>query len=293
MQKQRIDSLYPNYFAFPALIIYTVFFVMPILAAFVLSFTDWHIMRLFSPNFIGFENFIYLFKDTNFILALKNTFIFAFFTMVFKVLFGLLLALALVKPLKTKNILRTIFYLPAVLSIVIAGVLFQALFKSNGFLNTFLTAIGLERWATDWIGNPKTALFTTIVVEIWRWSGFTMAILIAGLQNISADYYESAQIDGASAWQRFFYITLPLLRPALTITIVMHTIGGLKVFEQVFVITAGGPGFASQVLGTYIFTAFAQGRFGRSTAMGLILFLLVFAVSYTVNALLKRKEVEV
>ena len=87
MQKQRIDSLYPNYFAFPAVIIYTVFFVMPILAAFVLSFTDWHIMRLFSPNFIGFENFIYLFKDTNFILALKNTFIFAFFTMVFKVLF--------------------------------------------------------------------------------------------------------------------------------------------------------------------------------------------------------------
>ena len=187
MQKQRIDSLYPNYFAFPALIIYTVFFVMPILAAFVLSFTDWHIMRSFSPNFIGFENFIYLFKDTNFILALKNTFIFAFFTMVFKVLFGLLLALALVQPLKTKNILRTIFYLPAVLSIVIAGVLFQALFKSNGFLNTFLTAIGLERWVTDWIGDPRTALFTTIVVEIWRWSGFTMAILIAGLQNISAD----------------------------------------------------------------------------------------------------------
>lgn len=293
MQKRRIDSLYPDYFAFPALLVYSVFFTIPILAAFLLSFTDWHIMRLFSPHFIGIENFVYLFKDTNFILALKNTFIFAFFTMVFKVLFGLLLALALVQPLKTKNILRTIFYMPAVLSIVIAGVLFQALFKSNGFLNAFLTAVGLDGWVTDWIGNPKTALFTTIVVEIWRWSGFTMAILIAGLQNISHDYYESAQIDGSSAWQRFLFITLPLLRPALTITIVMHTIGGLKVFEQVFVITAGGPGFASQVLGTYIFTAFAQGRLGRSTAMGLILFLLVFAVSYSVNKVLKREEADI
>ena len=132
---------------------------------------------------------------------------------------------------------------------------------------SFLTAIGLERWATDWIGNPKTALFTTIVVEIWRWSGFTMAILIAGLQNISADYYESAQIDGASAWQRFFYITLPLLRPALTITIVMHTIGGLKVFEQVFVITAGGPGFCFASIGNLYFYGLCVGTF-RSFEIG-------------------------
>lgn len=288
--QKRLKAMYPDYFAIPGLVIYTLFYTVPIVAAFILGFTDWDIMRLQKPEFNGLDNFRYLFTDEKFFLSLKNTFIFAFSTMSLKVVIGLLLALVLVRQFPLCNLLRTLFFMPAVLSMVVIGVLFQSVFKTTGFLNTFLDTLGLHRLTADWIGDPKTALATTIVAEVWKWAGFTMAIFIAGLQNISQEYYESASIDGAGAWQQFRNITVPLLAPAITVNVVMSTIGGLKVFEQVFVMTGGGPGFASQVLGTYIFTSFSQGRLGRSTAIGLVLFLIVYTISATINKILRKKE---
>lgn len=200
-----------------------------------------------------------------------------------------MLALAVTKELKSRNFLRMAFYMPAILSMVIVGVIFQAVLKMDGIFNHILISVGLERWVMDWLGNPKTALYCAVVAEIWKWSGFAMAIFIAGIQSIPKDYYEAAKIDGSTAFQSFQNITLPLLQPAFNIAIVMNVIGGLKVFEQVYVLTAGGPGFASQVLGTYIFTAFSEGRLGRSTAMGLILFAIVYVISGSINLLNKRK----
>lgn len=293
IMNKTMNKLYPNYFTFPAILLFMAFFGLPVIAAFVLSFTDWNLNRLFEPQFNGIANFIYLFQDEYFLLALKNTFKFAIFTVVLIIIIGLALALLLNQAVFGKNVYKTLFYLPAVLSLIVVGIMFTAVFRmDNGILNQILGAIGLEGLQKDWLGNPKTALNVIIFVQVWKWSGFSMAIFLAGLQGIPSDYYEAARIDGANAWHRFRSITFPLLAPAFTIVVTMNTIGGFKVFEQVYVMTGGGPGNASQVLGTYIYREFSKGSLGRSTAMGLVLFLMITVIALAVNTMLKRREVE-
>lgn len=206
---------------------------------------------------------------------------------------GLLLALLLNSAIKGKTFLRTCFYLPAVLSLIVVGIMFKAVFKlDGGILNQILTAVGLENLVRDWLGDGKTAMWAIIFVQIWKWSGFAMTIYLAGLQGISKDYYEAATIDGAGTWQKFKNITLPLLAPAFTVVITMNTIGGFKVFEQVYVMTNGGPGNATQVLNTYIYKEFSKGTLGRSSAASLLLFLMISVVAILVNRALTKREVE-
>ena len=171
--------------------------------------------------------------------------------------------------------------------------MFKAVFKlDGGILNQILTAVGLENLVRDWLGDGKTAMWAIIFVQIWKWSGFAMTIYLAGLQGISKDYYEAATIDGAGTWQKFKNITLPLLAPAFTVVITMNTIGGFKVFEQVYVMTNGGPGNATQVLNTYIYKEFSKGTLGRSSAASLLLFLMISVVAILVNRALTKREVE-
>ena len=285
-------KLYPNYFTYPALIIFGVFFAAPVIAAFALSFTDWNINRLFTPKFNGIKNFTYLLQDEYFLLAITNTIKFAVITCASITVIGLGLALFLDQKMYGKTFFRTLFYLPAVLSLIVVGIMFSSVLRSDGLLNEILGFLGLHSLQNDWLGNPKTALNCVIFVQIWKWSGFAMAIFLAGLQGIPKDFYEAAKIDGASKYKSFRNITLPLLAPAFTVVITMNTIGGFKVFEQVYVMTGGGPGFSSQVLGTYIYQAFSKGLLGRSTAMGLMLFIFITAVSLIFNGILKKREVE-
>ncbi|MFT3984654.1 MAG: sugar ABC transporter permease [Lachnospiraceae bacterium] len=289
----KSKKLYPNYFTFPAVILFSVFYVIPILAGFALSFTDWHIKRLYTPKFIGLKNFVKIFSDEHFMLALKNTLLFAVISTVGIVVFGLLLALILNKAVKGKSFFRTVFYLPAVLSLIVVGIMFKAVFKMDGgILNHILTLLGLASLTNDWLGNPETAMYCIIFVQIWKWSGFAMAIYLAGLQGISDDYYEAANIDGATALDKFRKITLPLLAPAFTVVITMNTIGGFKVFEQVYVMTNGGPGYATQVLNTYIYSEFSKGSLGRSSSMNLVLFIAISIIALLLNTILKRREVQ-
>ncbi|WP_343247251.1 sugar ABC transporter permease [Diplocloster hominis] len=290
---KKLKKFYPNYFTIPAVVLFVIFFAVPVAAAFALSFTDWNINRLFTPKFNGIDNFVYLVQDEYFLLALKNTFKFAIISTVLIIVIGLLLALLLNQKLFGKSFYRTLFYLPAVLSLIVVGIMFTAVLRmGDGVLNQLLGALGLESLQRDWLGNPKTALNCVIFVQIWKWAGFAMAIFLAGLQGIPKDFYEAATIDGAGKWQQFRNITFPLLAPAFTVVVTMNTIGGFKVFEQVYVMTGGGPGNASQVLGTYIYREFSKGSLGRSTAMGLILFLMITVIALLINGLLKRREVE-
>jgi len=289
-KKRHHLQFYPAYFTFPALAIFVLFFAVPVLAGFVLSFTDWNIMRIFEPKFNGLDNFIYLFTDDNFLLAIKNTIFFAVFTCVGIIVIGFLLAFALIQKLYARNFYRTVFYMPAVLSLIVVGIMFSSVFRMDGILNRTLEAIGLASWCKDWLGDPTTAMLCIIFVQIWKWSGFSMAIFIAGLQGISREYYEAATIDGANFWQQLRGITLPLLTPSFTIVITMNLIGALKVFEQLYVMTGGGPGYATQVLGTYTYQAFSKGLLGRSTAMGLVLFVIVTCASLLVNNILRKKR---
>ena len=283
-------KFYPNYFTYPAIIVFTIFYCFPIIASFI---TNWNIKRISEPKFVAFKNFARLLNDDYFLLALKNTVLFAVVTTLGIVILGLLLALLLNSAIKGKTFLRTCFYLPAVLSLIVVGIMFKAVFKlDGGILNQILTTIGLESLTRDWLGDGKTAMWSIIFVQIWKWSGFAMTIYLAGLQGISKDYYEAATIDGAGTWDKFKNITLPLLAPAFTVVITMNTIGGFKVFEQVYVMTNGGPGNATQVLNTYIYKEFSKGTLGRSSAASLLLFLMISVIAVLVNRALTKREVE-
>ncbi len=283
----------------PALLIYSVFYMIPLIIGLVMSFTNWNIENLqFSGAFLnmkglkfrGMDNYSAIFKDRHFILSLKNTIIFAVATTILKLALGLLLALALNMKLRTRKFLRTVYYIPAVLSYIVVGVLFSSILRTDGMFNTALGALLGRNISHDWLGDPGTAMGCIIAVEVWKWSGYVMTVFLAGLQGISQEYYEAAKIDGANSFQSFKFITLPLLLPSFTVNITMCIIGGFKVFDQVFVMTNGGPGFATQVLNTMIYQAFSEGRLAKSSAMGIVLFVFISVISVTLSYTLHRKE---
>lgn len=281
---------YPIKFIIPALLIFGIFFLLPTVLGFYYSFTDWDIDRK-NIHFVGLENFKYLFSRDVFMKALKNTVLFGVVTGVLKNIFGLLLALGVNKELKTQKYLRTIFYLPGVLSMIVVGIMFNSIFSMNGMLNNFLISIGLEELTKDWLFNKATAMSCIMFLEIWKWSGFHMIIYLAGLQTIPKELIEASKVDGATKIKQFFHVTLPMLMPSITINIVISLIGGFKVFEQVYVLTNGGPGNHTQVLNTLVFQSFSQGLYGRGSAMGLILFIFISVVSIVMNKFLRSKEV--
>lgn len=285
-------NMYPNYLALPSTILYSIFFILPVITAFALAFTDWNIDWILKPTFNGVENFQTLFRESTFKLALTNTLWFAVTTTIFKTALGLILALAVVQPIISRNYLRTVFYMPAILSWVVVGLVFSSLLQMDGFFNHIIHTIGFPKIEINWLGDIKTALPSVIVTEIWKWSGFSMAIFVAGLQGIPREYYEACTVDGASLINRFRHITLPLLAPAFTIAITTNLIGGLRVFEQVYIMTGGGPGDATQVLSTFIYQAYSAGLLGRASALGILLFVFISVISLAINYRLKRKEVQ-
>ncbi|MFS0855458.1 MULTISPECIES: carbohydrate ABC transporter permease [Paenibacillus] len=287
---KRAKNLYSYYMVFPALLIYSIFFVIPAIAAFYYSFTDWRLDRI-DLKFVGWDNFEKIFSDKTLILALKNTAIFAVVTVAGKNIIGLLLAVALNMRLKTKNLLRAIFYSPSILSILVISILFTPMLRTEGTINRVLEAVGLHSLSQAWLTNPSLVIWTIAIVSIWQSAGFQMAIYLAGLQSISQEYYEAATIDGASSWKSFFKITLPLLLPAININLMLTLIGGLKVFSEVYVMTGGGPGNASQVVGTIILRSFGEGNWGLGTAVNTLLFVAVTIIAIPLLIFMRRKEV--
>ncbi|KQY94650.1 MULTISPECIES: carbohydrate ABC transporter permease [Paenibacillus] len=287
---KRTKNLYSYYMIFPALIIYSIFFVVPAIAGFYYSFTDWRLDRL-ELTFIGWDNFKKIFSDKTLILALQNTAIFAIVTVVGKNVIGLLLAVGLNMRLRTKNLLRAIFYSPSILSILVISILFTPMLRTEGTINQLLEAVGLHSLSQAWLTNPSIVIWTIAIVSIWQSAGFQMAIYLAGLQSISQEYYEAAKIDGASSWRSFFKITLPLLLPAININLMLTLIGGLKVFSEVYVMTGGGPGNASQVVGTIILRSFGEGNWGLGTAVNTLLFVVVTIIAIPLLIFMRRKEV--
>ena len=179
-------QLYPRYLTLPAFILFTVFFILPILGGVGISLTNWTVSRPSITRFVGLKNYITMFQDDDILLAFKNTAIFTVAIVILRNLFAILLALALVKKLYTRTYLRTIFYIPAVLSYVVVGIMFTAMFQMNGTFNQILNAFGIP-CTKEWLASGDTALLMVIVEDVWKWTGFHMIIYIAGLQNVSDD----------------------------------------------------------------------------------------------------------
>lgn len=269
-------KIYKTYFTFPALFFYILLFIIPVILNFGYSFTNWNAIKMTgeTAKFIGLDNFIDIFRDRDLLMVIIRTLLFAAVTTVFKNVIGFLLALALNEGLKTKNILRAIFFLPAMLSPLIIGLIFGSIFMKAGFANQLLTALGLEELTKAWLTTKSTALGTTMFVEIWRQVGFNMVIYLAGLQLIDKSYYEAAAVDGANKRQQLRYITLPRILPSLIINLLLALSQGLKAFDIVFVLTGGGPNGATELINTLMFNQFGKKLYGMSAAYGVILFII-------------------
>jgi len=286
-------KLYPWYFAAGALVVYGALFVLPSLVGIGYSFTDW---SSYSDeiSFVGLDNFAEIFSPKrDYLDYIWNTLWFTAATTIAKTVLALAFAMLLAKGVKALNWHRAILYMPAVLSVLIVGMVFTAILDPRyGLLNTSLRAVGLDFLAQKWLTDPKLAMWSVIGVDIWRGMGYIMTILIVGILSISATYDEAAQIDGASAWQRFRHITLPLLRPTLAVTIVLNVLYGLKVFDIVYVLTNGGPGHRTEVLYTAVFEEFSRGRYAVGTALSTVMLLIMVVTGVFMIRVLTRNEVQ-
>ena len=285
-------SAYPFYFLAPALVVYLLFFIYPTASSFYYSLTDWNIHAR-KIGFVGMANFRELFSEVKLLAAVKHTIVYAFGVTVLRNAFGLVLALMLNSKIKLRNVLRTVFFLPFVIAPIIIGYVFTALYQpAHGLINQFFRTLGLGFMAQDWLNDPRFALFSCIMTDVWRTSGFAMVIYLAGLQVIPAELLETAELDGASYCKKFIYVIFPLLAPSVTVNVVLSTIGTMKVFVMILVLTNGGPGYATEVINTYIMSAFSLGLYGYGTAANIILIVLISVIGLPILHLLRRREVE-
>jgi raffinose/stachyose/melibiose transport system permease protein len=287
------NKAYPFYFVSGALVLYVLFFVLPSLLGFFYAFTDWNSYSA-DVNFVGLANFALIFSpDQGYLHYIWNTLIFTLVTIVLKTVIALGLAVLLTQGLRRlAYVHRVVMYLPAVLPMLAVSLIFKSILNpADGLLNTSLRAVGLGALAQKWLVDVSWAMPSVIGVDTWKGVGYIMVIMIAGIQSIPREYYEAAAIDGASDWNAFRQITLPLLLPVLAVTTVLNLLYGLKVFDIIFVLTNGGPGHATDTVYTVIFDEFSKGRYGVATALSSLLFLVMIGLGYFVIRVMHR-EVE-
>lgn len=293
-ERRRRFLLPPWWFAAPALLVYAAVVLYPSGAGVVYAFTDWTGIGGFS--FVGLDNFTELWADEAARGSLVNTLLLTIAIVVVQNGIGLLLALGVHAHIKSRSLLRVIFFAPAVVSPVMVAFLWKYVYNpdQNEGLNGLLAAVGLGSWRQDWLGDPDLALWSVAFMVVWQFAGYSMVIFLAGLESVPDNLHEAAMIDGAGRWQRFRHVTWPLLAPAVTVNVMLSTIGGLKLFDQVYAATNGGPGYASETLSTVLYKqAFVFGNYGYSTAIALVLALFVAAVSLIQVHFLRGREVTI
>lgn len=288
----NLKKIYPNYLLIMPLLVYIVFFILPSTFGFLLAFTDWN-PYLTKISFVGFANLKEVFQNNELLTAAQNTILFTVITAILKNAIGLAIAVILNRRLKTTNILRAVYFIPVVFSALVVGLLFSAMFNANyGFVNAFLTNIGLGNLAPEWLGNRFWAMAAFIMTEIWRSTGYAVVICLAGLQAIPNDYYEATDIDGANAWQKFRTVTLPLIMAPLNVNILLSIIYGFKIFDIVYIMTHGGPGHDTETFMTLIINEMSQGRYAQSVAINLVFAILLVIVAISYQKFARKTEVE-
>jgi raffinose/stachyose/melibiose transport system permease protein len=277
---------YPYWFLIVPGVIYFAFFVVPTLTSFYYSFTRWD---LFTARWIGLENYRTFFAEQALVIGLRNTLIYAVLTSGLKVVLGMALAILLTSKIIARGYLRSVIFFPVLVSAIGVGLTFTILMNpEKGLINVALGHVGVA--GPGWLTNPSLALFSVALVDVWKGVGLATVIYIAGLVSIPGEYYEAAEVDGASRWQVFRTIMLPLARPATASVITLSLIGGLRSFDMIWAMTKGGPGFASDVIASVIYKQYQAGFYGLSTAGSVVLFLLVTIIVVPLTRWLNRGE---
>jgi raffinose/stachyose/melibiose transport system permease protein len=284
----RTSGQYPSWFFVPAAVIFAVLFLLPTFASLFFSLTRWSLQQ---ATFIGLDNFVQFFREPFLFHGLVNTLIYGVVTSAAKVVLGMMLALLLTSDIFGRGYLRAVVFFPVLVSTVGVGITFTAMMHpTQGVINESLAAIGIK--GPGWLTDPRFALYSVALVDVWKGVGLATVIYIAGIVSIPLEYFEAARIDGATAWQRFWTVTLPLVQPATATVIILSFIGGLRSFDLIWAMTKGGPGFTSDVIASVIYKQYQAGFYGLSTAGNVVLFILVALLIVPLSMFLNRREVE-
>ena len=282
---RRLDLFY-----IPAVILFLLFVIYPFGKGIYLSLTNWNGYSR-SMKFVGITNYINMFTDKNVLIAFKNTLIYGFGSTVIQNVLGILLAVFLNQEFKGKGIIRTVVYLPVMIAPLIMGYIMYFFFTyNNGAINDILNLFGIA--PIDWLADGQRSIIILTLVNSLQFVGISMVLYLAGLQNISSMYYEAANVDGATGVQNFFHITLHLLTPAITSSVTINLIGGLKLFDVISALTGGGPGYDTHSVSTLIHRLYFGGeRAGYASAVGLVFFVFIMIISNIVVKTLEKRQV--
>ena len=277
-------KIYPLYLAvIPAVVI------IPSTAGYYYAFTNWSAARTSDLKFVGLENILSIIQSSKVPVAFVNTLIYAGVKTVMVTLLGFVFAYILNRDIRSRTALRTVYFIPSVFSCLVVGLIFSAVFQTrHGTLNNILNLFGIAN--IQWLGSRGTAVFAISMAEVWRNVGYAIIITLAGMQSVSSDYIEAAMLDGATEWQMFRKITLPLIMPTVNVNILFSLIYGLKMFDLIYVMTGGGPGNATESFGTLMMNEMSAGRYAQSVAVNLVFTLLLIIVSMLYQKFSSRWE---
>lgn len=278
-QQKRTTRLAPYLWILPAILVYGIFKLVPLVSGVYMALLRWDGIE--EPRFIGLRNFEKILNDKLTLLVLGNNVEYAVLTVIGKIALSLFLAIMLNQALRGRTFYRTSLFMPVVMSFVVIGILWRWLFNTEfGLLNNLFESVGLGFLAQDWLGDTDIALKSLTLVDIWKWYGFHMVIFLAGLQAIPGELYEAAKIDGASVWQQFRHVTLPMLQPVMIVNVTISLMGAFNVFDIPYVMTEGGPANSTNVMALHIYLrGFKFYRFGFSAALSYVLLTIVTLVA--------------
>lgn len=280
-----------NVFYIPALLLILFFVLWPLIEAFRISFTQWNGYSQ-DYKYIGLKNYLKLFKDSNFLIAFRNTIIYGFGSTLLQNLLGLAYAVFLNSRFKGHSVVRTFIYMPVMISSLIMGYIIYFFVQYNrGIFNEMIGIFGMA--PIDWMASGTRGVIIITLMNSWQYVGIAMVIYMAGLQNIPQMYLEAAEIDGASPWQRFRHITFPLLLPSISSAVVLNLIGGLKLYDVIISLSGGGPGFSTHSLASYVSNQYFKAQnAGYSAAVGIFTFLFIMVVSNIFTNYFSKKELD-
>jgi raffinose/stachyose/melibiose transport system permease protein len=279
-------------FLLPALLLYAIFVIYPISQSIRYSFYDWNGLEPLT-DWIGLENYVSAFSDPLFLEALKHNFIIITLSLLLQIPFALMMALLINGNLKGRGVFRVMFFAPYILSEVVTGVVWRQIYRPDGLLDQILISLGAGDLTHLWLADPSIALYSLFFVISWKFFGFHMVLLLAGLQLIPRELEEAAAVDGAGSWHRFRYITLPLLGPTIRVSVFLSIIGALQLFDLVWVTTRGGPVNSTATMATYLVDwAFRRSQFGYASAVSVIVFGLSLIVALLYQRFVLNRDLE-
>ncbi|MDQ0901618.1 carbohydrate ABC transporter permease [Paenibacillus sp. V4I7] len=281
------------FFITPALFLYSAIVFIPIIASIYLSFFDWDVLN--PMKFIGLDNYTRMFSDDDiFFITIRNVLFLLVTSLVIQLPFGFFLALILTGNVRGKDFFKLVFIMPAFLSSVAVGMMWTFIYHPQiGIINNLLDWLGLDSLKHLWLSEPKTVMWAVTAVVSWQFIGYTMILFIAAIQNISEEIYEAARLEGAIGWKLVWHITMPLLKPIIKVNAILISIGSLRFFDLVYVMTGGGPANVSQTLVGYLQKrSFGQLEYGYGNSLAVILLVMCLIVTFVINKLISTKDIE-